>query len=73
MTNMQWGLIPHWMKRQPDHATALKTINARDDTIVYVECVEILVAILRFNLVLCLCRLVKAVPCGKASEAASDA
>ena len=33
MENMQWGLVPHWMKRQPDFATALKTINARDDTI----------------------------------------
>jgi putative SOS response-associated peptidase YedK len=35
---MQWGLVPHWMKRQPDHASSLKTINARDDTIVYVSC-----------------------------------
>lgn len=34
--SMQWGLVPHWMKRQPDHVTALKTINARDDTIMYV-------------------------------------
>lgn len=34
--SMQWGLIPHWMKRQPDYATALKTINARDDTILWV-------------------------------------
>lgn len=33
LENMQWGLIPHWMKRQPDHATSLRTINARDDTI----------------------------------------
>ena len=34
MKDMTWGLVPHWMKRQPDHATSLKTINARDDTIV---------------------------------------
>lgn len=33
LENMQWGLVPHWMKHPPDHASSLKTINARDDTI----------------------------------------
>ncbi|KAK9893877.1 DUF159-domain-containing protein [Cystobasidium minutum MCA 4210] len=33
MENMQWGLIPHWMKRAPDTGSMLKTINAREDTI----------------------------------------
>lgn len=33
MELMQWGLIPHWMKRTPDTGSMLKTINAREDTI----------------------------------------
>jgi putative SOS response-associated peptidase YedK len=30
---MRWGLQPHWLKEKPDYSSAMKTINARDDTI----------------------------------------
>lgn len=30
---MKWGLVPSWMKKRPDYATMLKTINCRADSI----------------------------------------
>ncbi|KAJ3127713.1 hypothetical protein HK098_005949 [Nowakowskiella sp. JEL0407] len=30
---MQWGVVPSWSKTKPDYASILRTINARDDTI----------------------------------------
>ena len=30
---MKWGLVPFWTKRNPDYASVLKTINARDDSL----------------------------------------
>ncbi|KAL9123588.1 MAG: hypothetical protein Q9217_006994, partial [Psora testacea] len=33
LQSMKWGLIPFWTKRNPDYATILRTINARDDSL----------------------------------------
>ena len=33
INKLKWGLQPHYLKEPPTYATALKTINARDDTI----------------------------------------
>ena len=30
---MKWGLVPFWTKRNPDYATVMKSINARDDSL----------------------------------------
>ncbi|KIW07622.1 uncharacterized protein PV09_01569 [Verruconis gallopava] len=30
---MKWGLVPSWTKRSPDYPTILRTINARDDSL----------------------------------------
>lgn len=30
---MQWGVIPHWTKQPAESGAQLKTINARDDTV----------------------------------------
>ncbi|KAL8912776.1 MAG: hypothetical protein Q9172_007441 [Xanthocarpia lactea] len=30
---MKWGLVPFWTKRNPDYASVLRTINARDDSL----------------------------------------
>ena len=68
MECMQWGLVPHWMKRQPDHASTLKTINARDDTIMYVTTAASRLAILTRCLLTG-----KADRCGRASEEGEDA
>ena len=33
LQSMKWGLVPFWTKRNPDYATVMKTINARDDSL----------------------------------------
>ncbi|KAM3547179.1 hypothetical protein MY1884_009683 [Beauveria asiatica] len=33
LQSMKWGLIPSWSKRNPDHASMLKTINCRSDSL----------------------------------------
>lgn len=33
LQSMKWGLVPFWTKRNPDYASVLKTINARDDSL----------------------------------------
>ena len=33
INRLKWGLQPHYLKEPPTYATALKTINARDDTV----------------------------------------
>lgn len=30
---MKWGLVPFWTKRNPEYASVMKTINARDDSL----------------------------------------
>ncbi|KAG5930530.1 hypothetical protein E4U53_002219 [Claviceps sorghi] len=30
---MKWGLVPSWTRRKPDHATVMRTINCRDDSL----------------------------------------
>ncbi|EAW10741.1 SOS response-associated peptidase [Aspergillus clavatus NRRL 1] len=32
--SMRWGLIPFWMKRQPDYGSLMRTINCRDDSLI---------------------------------------
>ncbi|KAL9112227.1 MAG: hypothetical protein Q9187_007798 [Circinaria calcarea] len=31
---MKWGLVPFWTKRNPDYGSVMKTINARDDSLI---------------------------------------
>lgn len=33
LQSMKWGLIPFWTKRNPDYGSMMKTINARDDSL----------------------------------------
>ncbi|MCJ1311896.1 hypothetical protein MMC25_005569 [Agyrium rufum] len=33
LQSMKWGLVPFWTKRNPDYGSMLKTINARDDSL----------------------------------------
>lgn len=33
LQSMKWGLVPFWTKRNPDYASVMKTINARDDSL----------------------------------------
>lgn len=33
LQSMKWGLVPFWTKRNPDHASMMKTINCRDDSL----------------------------------------
>ena len=33
LQSMKWGLVPSWTKRNPDYATVMKSINARDDSL----------------------------------------
>ncbi|KAG4220240.1 hypothetical protein PC116_g31281 [Phytophthora cactorum] len=33
LQSMKWGLIPFWMKRNPDYGSMMKTINCRDDSL----------------------------------------
>ena len=33
LQSMKWGLVPFWTKRNPNYASVMKTINARDDSL----------------------------------------
>ena len=33
LQSMKWGLVPFWTKRNPDYASMMRTINARDDSL----------------------------------------
>jgi putative SOS response-associated peptidase YedK len=33
LQSMKWGLVPSWTKRAPDYGSVMRTINARDDSL----------------------------------------
>jgi putative SOS response-associated peptidase YedK len=33
LQSMKWGLVPSWSKRAPDYSSVMRTINARDDSL----------------------------------------
>jgi putative SOS response-associated peptidase YedK len=33
LQSMKWGLVPSWTKRAPDYGNMMRTINARDDSL----------------------------------------